>query len=155
MRTRGEVSLSAFSFLFSEMVQYCQGRVDSIAGLEKRLEDMGFGIGQKFAEVVAVREKTSRRETRIVNMLQYISNVVWKHLFNKAADNLEKSLENDDEYMIHEHTPITNTFVSVPADMGQLNCAAFLAGMIAGILYNARFEAKVTAHLVQEEVTEP
>ena len=41
--------------------------------------------------------------------------------------------------MIHELTPITNTFVSVPADMGQLNCAAYLAGMIAGMLDSAKF----------------
>lgn len=41
--------------------------------------------------------------------------------------------------MIHEFTPITNTFVSVPADMGQLNCAAYLAGMIAGMLDSAKF----------------
>ena len=41
--------------------------------------------------------------------------------------------------MIHEHSPITNSFVSVPADMGQLNCAAFIAGIIAGILDSAKF----------------
>jgi hypothetical protein len=29
--------------------------------------------------------------------------------------------------------------VSLPADMGQLNCAAYLAGIIAGILDSARF----------------
>ena len=32
----GEVSLSAFSFLFSEMVQYYQNRVLSIADLERK-----------------------------------------------------------------------------------------------------------------------
>ena len=41
--------------------------------------------------------------------------------------------------MIHESAPVTNTYVSVPADMGQLNCAAFLAGIIAGVLDSARF----------------
>ena len=41
--------------------------------------------------------------------------------------------------MIHESSPITNTFVSVPADMGQLNCAAYLAGLIAGVLDSAKF----------------
>jgi len=48
--------------------------------------------------------------------------------------------------MIHENAPITNAFVSVPADMGQLNCASFLAGVISGILDSARFNARVTAH---------
>jgi hypothetical protein len=41
--------------------------------------------------------------------------------------------------MIHEYTPITNAFVSVPTDMGNLNCASFLAGIIAGILDSSRF----------------
>lgn len=41
--------------------------------------------------------------------------------------------------MIHEREPITNTFVSAPADMGQLNCAAYVAGIISGILNGASF----------------
>lgn len=41
--------------------------------------------------------------------------------------------------MIHENSPITNTFISVPADMGQLNCAAYLAGIVSGILESCRF----------------
>ena len=38
---------------------------------------------------------------------------------------------------------MTNAFVSVPADMGQLNCAAFLAGIIAGVLDSARFVSHI------------
>lgn len=41
--------------------------------------------------------------------------------------------------MIHENSPVTNAFVSVPSDMGHLNCAAFIAGIIAGMLDSARF----------------
>jgi trafficking protein particle complex subunit 5 len=48
--------------------------------------------------------------------------------------------------MICENSPITNAFVSVPSDMGQLNCAAFLAGVIAGVLDSSKFNARVTAH---------
>lgn len=35
--------------------------------------------------------------------------------------------------------PMTNSFVSVPADLGQLNCAALVAGVIAGVLDGASF----------------
>lgn len=45
--------------------------------------------------------------------------------------------------MIHELSPITNTFVSVPVDMGQLNCASFIAGIIAGVLDSSRFVSNV------------
>jgi len=41
--------------------------------------------------------------------------------------------------MIHEHTPITNMFVSVPQDMNQFNAASFLAGIIRGVLDSAMF----------------
>lgn len=81
---------------------------------------------------------------KIVNMLQFVSQTCWKHLFNKAADNLERSTENEDEYMIHENFPITNYYV----DSDKINCASFIAGIIAGILDSSRFNATVTAHLV-------
>ncbi|KAJ1382585.1 trafficking protein particle complex subunit 5, partial [Ochromonadaceae sp. CCMP2298] len=139
IKPKTEVSLSTFALLFSEIVQYSQNRVSSVSDLEKKLEEAGYGIGQRVIELISCRDRLTRRETRIVNMLQYVSNTVWKHLFNKPADNLERSTENEDEYMIHEHAPITNTFVSVPADMGRLNCAAFLAGIIAGVLDAANF----------------
>jgi hypothetical protein len=41
--------------------------------------------------------------------------------------------------MIHDSSPITNEFLSVPPDLGQLNCAAFIAGIISGILAGAEF----------------
>lgn len=71
--------------------------MDSVADLEKKLEEAGYGIGQRMTELIGVREKSTKRETRLVNMLQYVTNVVWKHLFNKSADNLERSMENEDE----------------------------------------------------------
>ena len=58
-----------------------------------RLEEAGYGIGLKLVELIGIRERATKRETRLVNMLQYVSNVIWKHLFNKAADNLERSME--------------------------------------------------------------
>jgi hypothetical protein len=79
------------------MVQYYQNRVDSVNDLEKKLEEAGYGVGLRFAEMVGIREKAIRRETRLVNMLQYIQMTVWKYLFNKVADSLERSTENEDE----------------------------------------------------------
>ena len=148
MRTRGQVSMSAFSFLFSEMVQYCQLRVHSVNDLEQKLEEIGFTVGQRMCELVGYRERLIKRENRVVNMLQYVTNIVWKHMFNKTADNLERSMDNEDEYMIHEYTPITNAFVSVPEDLGSFNCAAFIAGIISGVLNSSNFACKVTAHTV-------
>ncbi|KAI9984783.1 hypothetical protein PInf_006243 [Phytophthora infestans] len=140
-RGKSEVSLSAFSFLFSEMVQYFQGRVQNISDLENRLDGAGFGVGVRVVELLCHREKSGRRETRLLNMLQFIVSTCWKALFGKAADALERSTENEDEYMIHELEPLTNKFVSVPPDLGQLDCAAYIAGIIRGILCSSGFLA--------------
>lgn len=91
------MSLSAFAFLFSEIVQYYQNRVDSVSDLEKKLEELGYGVGLRMIELISIKDRATRRETRLINMLQYLSSTVWKHLFNKVADNLERSNENEDE----------------------------------------------------------
>ncbi|KAI9117148.1 hypothetical protein K1719_011314 [Acacia pycnantha] len=52
-----EVSLSAFAFLFSELVQYNQTQVDNIAELERRLEDAGYAVGARVLELLCHREK--------------------------------------------------------------------------------------------------
>ena len=68
----GTVSLSAFAFLFSEIVQYHQSRVESISDLERRLEEAGYGVGVKLLELYTLREsaKNAKRETRIIGILQ-------------------------------------------------------------------------------------
>eukprot|EP00163_Fabomonas_tropica_P024174 TRINITY_DN417_c1_g1_i2.p1 TRINITY_DN417_c1_g1~~TRINITY_DN417_c1_g1_i2.p1 ORF type:complete len:187 (+),score=16.86 TRINITY_DN417_c1_g1_i2:277-837(+) len=147
---RKEVSLSAFAFLFSELVQYAQGRAAHTQDLEKKLEDAGHPIGMRVLELVCYRDKNSRRETKILNILGFISNTVWKTLFGKAADSLEKSTENDDEYMINERDPLVNRFISVPKEYGQLNCGAFVAGIVKGILDGGGFPARVSAHTLPE-----
>lgn len=44
-----------------------------------------------------MKEKAGRRETRILGMLYYVNTTVWKYLFGKPADSLEKSTDNPDE----------------------------------------------------------
>lgn len=63
-------------------------------------------------------------------------------------------MENEDEYMIHESSPVTNAYISVPADMGHLNCASYIAGIIAGVLDSSRFSAAVSAHTLEVEGTD-
>lgn len=101
------VSLSAFSYLFSEMVQYHQNRVDSVSALEQRLEAAGYGVGLKILELLAYRARDYTRQTKLMNMLQFVSTTAWKSLFGKAADSLEKSIDHADEFMIVDYAPIT------------------------------------------------
>mmetsp|Transcript_15264 Transcript_15264/g.21269 ORF Transcript_15264/g.21269 Transcript_15264/m.21269 type:complete len:219 (+) Transcript_15264:103-759(+) len=150
-RSEGSVSTSAFAYLYSELVQYHQSRVASISELERRLESSGYGVGLKVLELLAYRAREYKRETRLMNILQFVSSAVWKSLFGKAADSLERSIDHADEFMIVDYEPITSMYVSVPSDLGQLSVDAYLSGIIAGVLDGAGFTARVTAHSVTLE----
>ncbi len=102
------------------------------------LHKAGYGIGLRLLELFSLREKAGRREKNLVDMLQFIYSTVWKAVFNKQADGLEKSMDKSEEvYYLFEKEPITNKFTSVPKNFGQLNCASFIAGIINGILDGA------------------
>ncbi|MCJ8749479.1 hypothetical protein PDJAM_G00176780 [Pangasius djambal] len=154
-RPRTEVSLSAFALLFSEMVQYCQSRVYSVSELQARLADMGRGVGASLLDLLVLREKNGKRETKVLNILLFIKArlsishcrvSVWKSLFGKEADKLEQANDDDKTYYIIEKEPLVNAFISVPKENSTLNCAAFTAGMVEAILTHSGFPAKVTAH---------
>ncbi len=50
-------------------------------------------MGVRLSELLTTRTRPGKRETSVVAQLSFIVTVVWKHLFGKPADNLEKSLE--------------------------------------------------------------
>ncbi|KAL1923012.1 uncharacterized protein VTP21DRAFT_9388 [Calcarisporiella thermophila] len=143
-----EVSLASFSFLFSEMLQYAQKRVHGIQDLERRLNEFGYRVGQRFLELLMWRERHGKRETRVLGVLYFVHTVVWKCLFGKQADSLEKSTENEDEYMISDNDPLVSKYISVPKELSQLNCNAFVAGVVEAILDGCQFPSRVTAHTV-------
>ena len=150
-KTRKEVSLSAFSFLMTGIVHYFQERVSDVADLEKSLEELGHGVGIRMLEMCCYRDKSSKRELKHVGMLQFISTTIWMTLFGKKADSLERSVDSDCEYMIGERESLVTKFISVPRDMGEVNCAAFCAGIIQGVLESGSFPCSVTAHFVPVE----
>lgn len=43
--------------------------------------------------------------------------------------------------MISDYDLFVNKYISVPRDMGQLTCAAFVAGVVKGVLEGAGFPA--------------
>lgn len=161
----GTVPMSTFAYVFSELVQYSQSRVDNTGDLERRLEEVGRCMGGMLIELlntsstaggVSGGSKTATvgvggppgfvsgtltRHTRLLDILRYIYTTVWKYLFGKQAKDLQQSNDNKDEYMISddEANLWMGRFVSVPKDMGSLNCHAFLAGIVRGILDNAGF----------------
>ncbi|KAL1739203.1 NO signaling/Golgi transport ligand-binding domain-containing protein [Schizophyllum fasciatum] len=145
-----EVSLSAFAFLFSELVQYTQKRVSGINDLERRLNTLGYRVGTRVLELMSWRAEASskapKREIRFLPALMSIHTNVWRTVFGKPADAIEKSVENADEYMIIDNDPPIERSISVPRDMSQLSCSSFTAGIVEAVLDGLGFPARVTSH---------
>ncbi|KAL4802088.1 NO signaling/Golgi transport ligand-binding domain-containing protein [Aspergillus unguis] len=159
-----ESSRASFAFLFGEMVTYAQRRVTGIQDLERRLNEQGYPLGLRLLDLLFYRTMSSssssalsssstsasppNRPLRILPLLHLIHGPLWRLLFNRPADALEHSVSPDtpNEYMITDNDPLVNTYISVPKEMNQLNCAAYVAGIIEGVCDGCGFEAKVTAH---------
>lgn len=165
-----EVSASAFAFLFSEVVQYTQKRVSGINDLERRcvallplratadhpprsdrrLNTLGYRVGTRVLELMTWRNeaasKAPKREIRFLPALMSIHTQVWRAVFGRPADAIEKSVENADEYMIIDNDPPITRHISVPRDMSQLSCSSFTAGVVEAVLDGLGFPARVTAH---------
>lgn len=145
-----EINLLALSFLFCEIVNWTHRSSRGIQDLETRLNGLGYPVGQKLLELVKLREgpKSAKREIKTIEFLQFIHGPLWRAAFGKMADALEKSQDVPGEYMIIDNVPLVLQFISIPPDYGNLNCAAFIAGIIEGALDSASFNASVTAHSV-------
>ncbi|ELR24920.1 component of TRAPP complex, putative [Acanthamoeba castellanii str. Neff] len=147
-KPKKDVSLSAYAYLFSELVQYAQTKVTNISKAEERLWEVGYQVGLRMLELQSFREKKVKRELEIVGILGFISVNVWKALFGERADSLERSTEHEDEYMIRiSGDVLVNKYVSLRD--GGLNTAAFVAGVVNGVLDAAEFPSKVSAHYVK------
>lgn len=147
LSSRGQVNENAYLVLFSELVSYCRNRVQSVTELEQKLADIGYRIGRRSLELIFAREKIVRREINLQGILHFVSLNLWKFLFGKQADSLKK-VRNSDEYYIEEAAPLVNKYISVPKDYGDLNCAAFCAGIINGVLDAAGFPADVAVKVL-------
>jgi hypothetical protein len=119
-----------------------------------RLNEQGYPLGLRLLSLLTYRlpPRQQERPTRILPLLQFIHTTLWKHLFGKQADTLERSSTNEFEYMISDNEPLVNQYISVPKEMSQLNCGAYVAGIIEGVCDGCGLTAKVSAHSVGTEM---
>lgn len=150
-RGKGEVSLNAFSLLFSEIVQYSAGRVLTVTELQNRLHDLGYDVGIRVIDLYFVRERNSKRETKMINILLFVKTTLWKCLFGKEADKVEHANDEECTYYILEKEPLVNKYISVPKDKGSLNCASFTAGIIEAVLVNCGY-VSVIFHVLEYQL---
>jgi hypothetical protein len=62
-----------------------------------RLNEFGYRVGLRMLELLVWRDRNPKREVRVLSILYFIHTALWKGLFGKQADSLEKSTENEDE----------------------------------------------------------
>ncbi|KAL8860040.1 MAG: hypothetical protein Q9178_003589 [Gyalolechia marmorata] len=143
-----ELSRASFAYLFGEMVSYAQKRVTGIQDLERRLNEQGYPLGLRLLPLLLYREppRASVRPNRILPLLQFIHGPLWRQLFSRTADAIEHSSSANNEYMISDNEPLVNQYISVPKEMSQLNCAAYVAGIIEGVCDGCGLKAAVSAH---------
>ena len=56
-----------------------------------RLEEVGYGVGVRLLEVLCFRERGSRREVRLLDMLKFVHSTLWRYMFGRQARDLEQS----------------------------------------------------------------
>lgn len=108
-----------------------------------RLHDLGQDVGTRIIDLYFVRERSSKRETKLTQMLLFVKTTVWKNLFGKEAEKLEHANDDERTYYIIEKEPLVNTFISVPKDKSSLNCANFTAGIVEAVLTHCGFVSSV------------
>ncbi|KAI6228161.1 Mitochondrial DNA polymerase catalytic subunit [Aphelenchoides besseyi] len=143
---KNEINLSTFALLFSEMVKYQLNKVNSVQELQDRLSDYGKFVGTHMLDLLVLREKSYKRDIKVLNALMFVRGPLWKNLFNKEADKLERSNDDPCKFILIEKEPIVNSFISLPKDKHSLNCAAFTAGIVEAFLTGSNFPCKVSAH---------
>ena len=56
-----------------------------------RLEDLGYGVGHRLLEILYFRERGSKRDVRLLDILRFIHSTLWRYLFGRQARDLEQS----------------------------------------------------------------
>lgn len=67
-------------------------------------------------------------------LLQYIHTTLFRYLFSKSADGLEKSTDAADEYMVYDNDPLLTRSIEVPDEMSSLSCSAITAGIVEAVM---------------------
>lgn len=67
-------------------------------------------------------------------MLHYVHTTLFKYLFGRAASSLEKSTDNEDEYMVGDDEPVLDRGVNTPKEMSSLSTNAILAGIVEAVM---------------------
>ncbi|KAH3899456.1 TRAPP subunit TRS31 SCDLUD_004899 [Saccharomycodes ludwigii] len=87
-----------------------------------------------------------KRSIKIIEILQFLHGPVWRYCFGKNSDDLVKSSERENEYMIIDNDPLISQLIAPQ------HCNYFICGIIQGVLDHACFPTKtITAHIMPDK----
>ncbi|KAH9442836.1 hypothetical protein Pst134EB_027187 [Puccinia striiformis f. sp. tritici] len=64
----------------------------------------------------------------------------------KSCRFFKHSSKNEDEYMISDNDLLITPAITIPKDMSQLSCGAYMAGIVEGASDGLGFPSRVTSH---------
>ncbi|CAI8505325.1 unnamed protein product [Hanseniaspora opuntiae] len=71
-----------------------------------------------------------------ITLLQFIQDTVWKYMFGKKADDIQKINEDDSSYAIIDNEPLIASLV-LPAKVNE-----FICGIIKGVVESANYKCE-------------
>lgn len=111
--------------------------------------------GQSNHEFMAANsiQKMKRRDLKVIDILQFVHGTVWSYLFNHVSNDLVKSSDRDNEFMIIDNEPVLTQFINVAhfgSHQDRMSCEYFTCGIIKGLLNDNGFPCEVTPHCVPQ-----
>lgn len=115
-----------------------------------RLNILGYRVGARLVEMLPLRDYVyplsslrspppPTRTMRLLPVLTYVHSTLYRYLFGRPADSLERSTDNPDEYMIGDDDMLITKGIEVPKEMSELSCGALVAGIVEAVLDGAGF----------------
>lgn len=164
-RSRPPVSLSALAFLYMEIVRRHFRASSTLPQVERALNSMGYPIGARVLALESLRanfshsvassgkSNTATRLSANVDVLHFVTGPIWQSLFGKPADSLERSTDNPNNYLVVDNDPLFTRHIAngIPQEYASLNCEAFVAGILEGILDAAYCKCEVSAHALPSQ----
>ncbi|CBH14661.1 transport protein particle (TRAPP) subunit,putative [Trypanosoma brucei gambiense DAL972] len=152
----GKVSLSAFSFLFSELCTRAHStptKARDIEEIEQRLTSLGAIVGAKLMMLSSLKDplELQRRPTTIDEALKLLQEKFWTRWFGKTANDLQQEGESTRYFLVDSNPMVLQHVYPSPEYMdseGQwsINYASFMGGIVEGALRAVGFDADVLTY---------
>ncbi|CCW69503.1 unnamed protein product [Phytomonas sp. Hart1] len=150
------VSLSAFSFLFSEMCSRAfthPTRVRNLEEVESRLTSLGVHVGARLVMMSFLLNSAEhqRRPLTALAALKIIQERLWPRWFGRQADEIQREA-NSDRFFIFDANPLVLRYVHASPDYldseghWNVNYASFMGGIIQGALQSMGFDCEVLTY---------